>query len=172
MFGFLRAVEFIIPFLGLFYPLGGRRHICRLALRSTIRVRQKLKQSRTDPFRHRFVSSSHCSGILARRGSSLGPYFVFGTACHSFSRERLVTELRLTLQPSSTQGTASDRSCDVLHCTAAVPGLEDSAIQTLGRWDNEAYKHYILLSPATLAVYSLAWWPSNWELQSSFGGVL
>ena len=37
---------------------------------------------------------------------------------------------------------------------AAAAGLSDSAIQTLGRWSSESFKHYVRLSPQDLATYS------------------
>ena len=38
--------------------------------------------------------------------------------------------------------------------TATVAGLEDSAIQTLGRWESSAFKRYIRLDPRYLASMS------------------
>ena len=35
--------------------------------------------------------------------------------------------------------------------TAAVAGLEDSAIQTLGQWESWAFKRYVRLDPRYLA---------------------
>ena len=40
--------------------------------------------------------------------------------------------------------------------TAATAGLEDSTIQTLGRWKSSSYKLYIRTSPQQLAAVSAA----------------
>ena len=38
--------------------------------------------------------------------------------------------------------------------TAAVAGLEDSTIQTLGRWESSAFKRYVRIDPHFLASLS------------------
>ena len=92
---------------------------------------------------------------LEVRCSSPGPLFVL-QAGTPLTRTYLVEQLHAALQRMGL-----NHSCFNGHSfrigaatTAAMQGLEDSLIQTLGRWKSDAFKMYIKLSRAQLAEVS------------------
>ena len=93
--------------------------------------------------------------FLAVRNPSPGPLFVFKSGT-PLTRATLVTHLRAALQKAGIpHGAYSGHSFRIgAATTAAQCGLEDSLIQTLGRWKSTAYKSYIRLPCEQLAAVS------------------
>ena len=92
---------------------------------------------------------------LARRGQEAGPLFL-GSDGTPLSKQRLVREVRAALEAGGVQPDGySGHSFRVgAATTAARQGMEDSTIQTLGRWKSEAYKRYVKLDARTIVAYS------------------
>ena len=167
-FGFLRAGEFTSPSLNAFDP---EVHLCLsdVALdshTSPSMVRLRIKQSKTDPFRlgvDVFLGSTGGNicpvqaiiRCIAVRSPNPGPLFVTQVGS-PLTRAMLVTHLHAALQqagiPSSQYSGHSFRIGAAT--TAARNGMEDSLIQTLGRWKSEAYKIYIRIPRQDLAAAS------------------
>ena len=126
----------------------------------------RLKQSKTDPFRHGvnvFLGRTKADlcpvsallAYIAVRPHCTGPLFVFQDGAF-LTREKLVAAVQLALQRA---GVASENytghSFHIGAATAAAQaGLEDSVIKTLGRWELSAYCRYIQTPRATLAALS------------------
>ena len=92
---------------------------------------------------------------LVKRGTGPGPLFQFWDGT-SLSKQRLVFQVRQALAPRGI-----DCSCLTGHSfcidtatAAAWAGVEDSIIQTLGRWRSSAYLRYIQTPPSMLAATS------------------
>ena len=125
-----------------------------------------LKASKTDPFRKGItlyigqVPSDLCpvSAMLAYlllRGRRNGTLFVFGDG-RPLTRQRFVSAVRDALRQAGVDaGRYAGHSFRIgAATTAAVGGLVDSTIQTLGRWKSLAYLEYIRISRQQLASYS------------------
>ena len=120
----------------------------------------QIKSSKTDPFRHGvFIylgrgDSSLCpvvSVFMVRRGSAPWPFFQFADGRY-LTRDRFVSNVHLALQRAGI-----DRSRYSGHgfrigaaTMAALCGLPDSLIKTLGRWESAAYTVYIRTMRETL----------------------
>ena len=129
-------------------------------------MRVLIKQSKTDPFRkgvHLFVgrtSSEVCPvaamlKYLVARGREEGPLFKFRDG-RPLTRQRLVEALRAAL---TRVGLDQSKYCGHSFrigaaTTAAAKGIEDSIIQTLGRWRSLAYLQYVRIPRDQLANYS------------------
>ena len=163
-FGFLRAGEFTTPSDSSYDP-EVHLSLADLALDShtnpTI-ISLKIKQSKTDPFRigvNVFLGATQSDvcpvqamiQYLAVRSPEPGPLFITGTV--PLTRTLLVKELQAALQsrgiPPSRYNGHSFRIGAAT--TAAACGLEDSLIQTLGRWKSAAYRTYIRIPRQELA---------------------
>ena len=170
-FGFLRSGEFTVPSLEEYDP---SVHLSLLDIDldshthpSILRIR--LKQSKMDPFRlgvdiymgktrHPFLC--HLVALihyLRLRGPHPGPLFQF-TGGTPLSRPRLIADVRSCL---ARVGIHEDLYCGHSFrigaaTTAAKVGLDDSLIQTLGRWQSATYLRYIKLSWASLTSVSQA----------------
>ena len=167
-FGFLRAGEFTVPSKQAYDP-EVHLNLADMAIDSHEHpslIRLLIKQSKTDTFREGvevFLGASKGEICLVRalvdylsvRPATPGPLFVFESGS-PLTRASLVASLHEALQQvglnhreynghSFRIGTAT---------TAAQRGLEESRIQTLGRWKSEAYKTYIKLPRSQLAVVS------------------
>ena len=169
-FGFLRAGEFTTPSLQA-YDASVHLSLSDLAVdshSSPSMVRLRIKQSKTDPFRQGvdvFLGATHadiCPVVamlqyLAVRTPSPGPLFVFQSGA-PLTRASLVSHLRAALQKAGIPHSAySGHSFRIGAATSAAQcGLEDSLIQTLGRWKSAAYKVYIRLPREQLASVSRA----------------
>ena len=169
-FGFLRAGEFTVASNEEF---DSERHlsVADVAVDSVTApalIRVRLKHSKTDPFRKGvdiFLGRTHrdlcpVSSMLpyrARRDSTPGPLFRLEDG-KPLSRLHLVAELREALSSVGIQADCySGHSLRIgAATTAAGRGMEDSTIQTLGRWKSDAYKRYIRLDPQTVAGFSRA----------------
>ena len=86
----------------------------------------------------------HCGEGPCSRG-------VFQAGCHAASSERVVHRAT-TGDPNSGRPSATAVCRTQLPATtAAIAGVEDSTIQTLGRWHSVAYLQYIRLPSEWLA---------------------
>ena len=92
---------------------------------------------------------------IARRGQAPGPLYIFRDGS-PLSKARLLSVVKAALVQHGI-----DTSQLIGHSfpigaafTAARAGLEDSLIQTLGRWHSSAFLRYIRTSPETLSATS------------------
>ena len=167
-FGFLRAGEFTVPSASSYdkevhlnlHDLATDSHICP----SLFRVR--LKQSKTDPFRQGADIYLGATGAticpvralwsyLAKRGPAPGPLFVFNSGT-PLTRTALVDHLHQALQHSAFEPNLYNGHSFRIGAatTAAKAGIEDSLIQTLGRWKSAVYLAYIKIPRQQLASIS------------------
>lgn len=164
-FGFLRSGEFTVPSAEAYDP-NTHLNLSDVALDSRTApsmVRLSIKQSKTDPFRQGVyiflgLSGTHICPVRALikyigiRPPTPGPLFMLSTGV-PLTRAYLVTNLKAALNDSAYNGHSFRIGAAT---TAAQRGLEDSLIQTLGRWRSDAYKLYIKLPRAQLASISRA----------------
>jgi len=167
-FGFLRAGEFTVPSVRGYDP-EVHLNVSDLALDSHTApslFRIKIKQSKTDPFRQGvniFLGATNTSicpvqalvKYLALRGTAQGPLFIFQSGA-PLTRTALVTQVQAALQqvgfsPADYNGHSFRIGAAT---TAAKCGLEDSLIQTLGRWKSAAFLAYIKIPRQELASVS------------------
>ena len=94
-----------------------------------------------------------CTAAQGQQGS--GPLFRFKDG-HYLTRQRFVEHVRTALQQSGINPAHySGHSFRIgAATTAAACGLEDSLIQTLGRWESTAYLRYIRIPREQLASVS------------------
>ena len=166
-FGFMRAGEFTCPSLQAYTPA----MLCPADVsvdshHAPSVVHVHLRLSKNDPFGVGVTVHLGRTGrlicpvaaildYLVRRGMSPGPLFLFRDGS-PLSRERLVQHVRQALAPhglDSPQLTGHSFRIGAA-TTAAQVGLEDSMIQTLGRWHSSAYLRYIRTPPHVLAAAS------------------
>ena len=156
-FGFLRSGEVVVPSDASF---NAGVHLCfeDVAVDSHIEpstLRVTLKASKTDPFRKGVVivigrgTQEICpiSAVLdymSRRGPAPGPLFVFGDG-RCLTRPRFVAALRLALGAAGIDARLySGHSFRIgAATTAAIRGIPDSLIKTMGRWQSSAYTLYV-----------------------------
>ena len=167
-FGFLRAGEMTVP-SDTAYDAASHLSFNDLAVdipgAPTV-LRVHIKQSKTNPFRkgvHLFIGQTHSDlcpvsamlQYLITRGSTAGPLFVFRDG-RLLTRDRLVQALRLALDEAGFVSSQFSRHSFRIGAatTAAVKGLEDSVIKTLGRWRSLAYLDYVRIPGHQLAFYS------------------
>ena len=126
-------------------------------------VRVRLKQSKTDPFRHgvdvylRRTDADLCPvaallAYMAVRPHLTGPLFIFKDGSF-LTRDRLVAAVREALQEAgidSAQYTGHSFRIGAA-TTAAQAG---SVVKMLGRWESTAYQRYIQTPRQTLAALS------------------
>ena len=167
-FCFLRAGEFTVPSAGAYdrevhLSLNDLATDCH-SNPSLFRVR--IKQSKTDPFRQVVDVYLGATGTaicpvhalwayLEKRGPSLGPLFLFHSGTQ-LTRAALVDRLHLALQQSGLEPTTYNGHSFRIGAatTAAKCGIEDSMIQTLGRWKSSAYLAYTKIPRQQLATVS------------------
>ena len=94
-------------------------------------------------------------GYLVQRGSGPGPLFKFIDG-RPLTRDRFVSAMHTALtkggiDPSQYAGHSFRVGAAT---TAALRGLQDSLIKTLGRWESSAYQVYIRTPRSTLATVS------------------
>ena len=169
-FGFLRAGEFTVPTVQGYDP-EVHLSLTDVAIDSHTTpsvVRLRIKQSKTDPLRQGvdiFLGTTGVSicpvqaiiSFLAVRSPAPGPLFMFQSG-RPLTRNSLVTHLQTALRevgvtPSAYTGHSFRIGAAT---TAAKHGLEDSLIQTLGRWKSAAYLAYIKIPRQELASVSKA----------------
>ena len=167
-FGFLRLGEVVVPSDSLYDPeihlsfedvrVNSRSHPQWLEIR--------IKASKTDPFRQGVTVYVGATGrwlcpvaaglaYMVQRSDRPGPLFLFKNG-HALTRARFVTALRSALREAGVDvDSYSGHSFRIgAATTAAQYGLQDSLIQTLGRWRSSAYTLYIRTPPSTLTAVS------------------
>ena len=155
-FGFIRAGEFTVPS----YDPELHLNLADLALDShdepTV-ARIRIKQSKTDPFWQGvdiFLGRTEAAicpvkaiiHYIGIRKPDPHPLFVLNSgAPPPLTRTYLVANLQAALIPAGLDNCKyNGHSFRIGAATAAAQsGLEDSLIQTLGRWRSDAYKLYI-----------------------------
>ena len=126
----------------------------------------QLKKSKSDPFRkgvkivlgrtqNELCPVSALLSYLQRRGQKPGPLFLWNDG-RALTRESFVKAVRGALRKANLPADQfAGHSFRIgAATTAATMGLEDSLIQTLGRWKSTAYLLYIRLDPSKLAAIS------------------
>ena len=167
-FGFLRAGEFTVRSTEEFDPSSSLmlEDVAVDKHDNPALVRIRLKQSKTDPFRHGvdiFLGRTQADlcpvsallAYIAARPSVKGPLFVFGDGSF-LSRDRLVQAVRVALEQAGFDAKSYTGHSFRLGAatTAAHVGLEDSIVKMLGRWESTAYQRYIKTPRETLAALS------------------
>ena len=167
-FGFLRAGEFTVPSAQAYDP-EVHLNLGDMAVDSHVNptlIRLHIKQSKTDPFRQGVdiylgkTGATVCPvqalvNYLAQRCPDPGPLFVFSSDA-PLTRSALVARLQTALEQAGLSRALlaqyNGHSFRIgAATTAAQQGLEDSLIQTLGRWKSAAYKIYIKIPRSRLA---------------------
>lgn len=167
-FGFLRMGEAVVPSDSEYDPAVHLNfNDVRVDKRSHPQwLEVRIKISKTDPFRQGvsiFVGTTGrwlcpVASVLAymvQRTNRPGPMFMFKNGLF-LTRTRFVTALRSALRESGIEaGKYAGHSFRIgAATTAAQCGLQDSLIQTLGRWRSSAYTLYIQTPPSTLIAVS------------------
>ena len=167
-FGFLRAGEFTVRSQEDFDPAVAltQEDVAVDRLEHPTFIRIKLKQSKTDPFRHGVdvylgrTEADLCPvaallAYMAIRPAIGGPLFVFKDGS-SLTRDRLVVAVREVLQQVGIDAAKySGHSFRIgAATTAAKVGIQDSVVKMLGRWESSAYQRYIQTPRHTLAALS------------------
>ena len=169
-FGFLRSGEITIPSLHSYDPSVHLNYkdisVDDPSNPSIIKVH--IKASKTDPFRkgvdiyvgktsHLLCPVSALLSYLAIRGSQEGLLFQFQDNS-PLTKSRFVTKFRQLLDQAEIDSTlyASHSFRIGAATTAAANGVEDSTIQTLGRWKSSAYLSYVRIPPEQLAALSVS----------------
>ena len=156
-FGFLRSGEVVVPsdsdYDSSTHLSFGDVRVDSVDFPQYVEVR--IKASKTDPFRQGvsvflgWKDADLCPvgavlDYMVRRGSGQGPFFLFSDG-RFLSRERFVASVRSALQAAGVE--ASDYAGHSFRIgaatTAALCGVQDSLIKTLGRWESSAYMLYI-----------------------------
>ena len=156
-FGFLRSGEVVVPSQSA-YDSTVYLSVGDVRLENTTDpkyVQVQIKSSKTDPFRHGVViylgrcDSNLCpvaavASYMVLRGSTPGPFFQFADGRY-LTRDRFVSNVRSALQRAGIDHSRySGHSFRIGAATsAALCGLPDSLIKTLGRWESAAYTVYI-----------------------------
>ena len=122
----------------------------------------RLKCSETDPFRKGvtvYLGRSRVDlcpvgavlSYMVQRGEAPGPFFTFEDG-KALTRERFVAALRRALMTAGLDCSAyAGHSFRIgAATTAAQLGIQDSLIQTLGRWQSTAYMLYVRTPRETL----------------------
>ena len=156
-FGFLRTGEFTTPTTGAYDP-DVHLNFSDIALDShsdPSLLRLRIKQSKTDPFRQGvdiFLGRTGTSirpvqaivRYIAVRSQSPGPLFIRSDGS-PLTRGFLVSQMQAVLRSIGLdESKYNGHSFRIgAAATAAQMGLQDSLIQTLGRWRSDAYKTYL-----------------------------
>ena len=167
-FGFLRSGEITIPNLHSYDPTV-HLNFTDIATDNLLPpkiIQIKIKASKTDPFRH---GVSICIGrsnnslcpvaallaYLSIRGTNPGLLFHFNDNT-PLTKPRFTAKFRELLKKSGfNDAEYAGHSFRIgAATTAAAKGVEDSLIQTLGRWKSSAYLSYIRIPPSNLAAMS------------------
>ena len=167
-FGFMRSGEITIPSQTAYDPTA-HLNLADVSVddpdHPTI-VQLSIKQSKTDPFRQGVKIYLGTTGntlcpvtallnYLAVRGKQPGLLFHFSD--HSpLTKNKFTCTFRNILSKAGIDSSQYCRHSFRIGAasTAAANGIEDSIIQTLGRWKSSAYPTYVRIAPASLAALS------------------
>ena len=167
-FGFFRSGEITIPSVSSYDP---QSHLSwgDVAVddpRSPSCVRVHLRRSKCDPMgRGVDVYFGPANGLLCPvrallsyatgRGDRPGPFFIHPDAT-PLTKTHFVGAVRLALRQAGLEPRdyAGHSFRIGAATTAAMAGLEDSLIQSLGRWSSAAFLGYIRIPPAQLSTIS------------------
>ena len=167
-FGFLRVGEVVAPSDGDYDP---SYHLSYADVRADARkspqyLQVHIKASKTDPFRKgvsiflgraggQLCPVAATLDYMVRRGNGSGPFFQFGDG-RALTRERFVSAVRTALTAAGIDATRyAGHSFRIgAATTAALRGIQDSLIKTLGRWESTAYTVYIRTPRETLCAVS------------------
>ena len=169
-FGFMRSGEFTCPSGSLFQDhMLAPRDVAVDSHHQLSVVSVLLRRSKTDPFgqgmtvfvgrtAHAICPVAAILSYLAQRGLEHSPLFQFEDGS-SLSRERLVTAIRSALQsqgvpPVVLSGIAGHSFWIGATTAADRAGVQDSTIQTLGRWCSSSFLRYIRTPGSQLASVS------------------
>ena len=167
-FGFLRSGEVTVPSRAAYDP-GEHLSYGDITFNSQTQptvAQVNIKASKTDPFRAGvmiYLGRTNCelcpvTALIAYytiRGTEAGPFFQFRDGS-PLSREKLVEKLRESLTEAGVDPTKfAGHSFRIgAASTARANGVQDSMIQTLGRWRSAAYLRYVRIPRQELASIS------------------
>ena len=163
-FGFMRAGEFTCQSWQAFSPtMLTPQDIYIDSHNNPTIVTVHLRRSKTDPFGAGVsihLGRSGCAvcpvaailGYIARRGLHHGPFFLFRDGS-PLSRQKLMGHVKQALTQHGIDSTGfTGHSFRIGAATsAALAGLEDSFIQSLGRWRSSTFQRYIRTPVRALA---------------------
>ena len=166
-FGFMRAGEFTCQSLQAFTPqMLGPQDISVDSHQNPSTITILLRHSKTDPFGNGVniylgrTSQTICPvaallGYLAQRGQRPGPLFLFQDGS-PLSKDRLLSHIRQVLSTFGVDTTGlTGHSFRIGAASAAADsGMEDSLVQTLGRWHSHAFLRYLRTPAHRLAASS------------------
>lgn len=169
-FAFLRSGELVVPSDSAFDP---NVHLAYGDVRadntsSPQFLEVRIKASKTDPFRVGvavYLGRTNCAlcpvaatlRYMVSRGGSPGIFFRFEDG-KPLTRDRLVARVRTAIASVVADSTnyAGHSFRIGAATTAALQGIPDSLIKTLGRWQSSAYQLYIRTPSDTLCAVSRA----------------
>ncbi len=167
-FAFLRSGEITIPNLQSYDP-SVHLNFSDIATDNLLppeTIQVKIKASKTDPFRHGMTiyigrsNNSLCPisallSYLTIRGNLPGILFHFQDNT-PLTKPKFTSKFRDLLRQAGLDNSSyAGHSFRIgAATTAAAKGIEDSLIQTLGRWKSSAYLAYIRIPPSSLAAVS------------------
>lgn len=167
-FGFLRSGEVTVPSMTGYDP---EAHLSEgdVKLEGTSPpqcVQVTIKASKTDPFRkgvtvflgrtgNDLCPVSAVAAYLVARGREKGPFFRLASGA-PLTRELLVRKVRVALEAGGVEAAKyAGHSFRIgAATTAALVGIEDSLIKTMGRWESAAYLLYVRVPRNKLTMVS------------------
>lgn len=167
-FGFLRSGEFTCQSSFLHHPtVLSPQDVSVDCLLNPTTIALHLRHSKSDPFgagvtvylgrtgQRPLCPVTALLSYMALRGQAPGPLFRFQDGS-ALSKQRLLVAIRSALAVHGFDGRhIKGHSFRIGAATAAAhAGLDDSAIQTLGRWRSAAFLRYVRLSPQSLSSMS------------------
>ena len=90
---------------------------------------------------------------IAVRGAAKGPFFQFANG-QLLSKQKFVSAFRQALQAIGLPYQDFAGHSFHIHAATAMPGIEDSVIRTLGRWNSAAFLNYIRTPRESLSCFS------------------
>ena len=166
-FGFLRAGEFPCSSWNVYtQEMLSFRDVSVDSHHTPSLISIRLRRSKSDPFGngvtvhlgstgHAICPVAALLGYLAQRGQGQGPLFLFQNGS-PLSKVKLMQHLREALGAAGvdTSGLRGHSFRIGAATAAAAAGLEDSLIQTLGRWHSSTFLRYIRTPAHALAASS------------------
>ena len=164
--GLLRSAEFVSHSTTTFDP-DTTLLVSDIRLSANI-IHVSIKSSKTDPFKRGCIIRIGATGgllcpvqaitnFIQLRGSGPGPLYQFRDG--SYLTRRYLSQMLQTEFPNANLNTHSFRIGGA--SAAAAAGIQDSAIQLLGRWSSDAYRRYLHLSDDTVLDFSRRLFATN-----------